>query len=430
MSAREMSLRGFLAAAFGSEERQMTMRTAKGGERVGLLGYGTMRLPTVDGGHANPWGDNSSKAAIDQSAVNAHIDYALEHGVNYFDTSPAYCRGEAETVLGKALGRHPRDRHYIATKLSNFAASQYSAERCREMFERSLTCLQTDYINFYLLHNVGMGGFEAFRRRYIDNGIIPWLFEQKKKGRIRNIGWSYHGDPKAVEWLLQKHDAGEYVWDFAQIQMNYIDWRHAREMNANNLNADYLYGELDRRGIPVVVMEPLLGGRLARHNEAVAAELMPLDPESTPASWALRFCGSYPRVLTVLSGMTFKEHLVENVRTFSPLHPLGPSELTVLERAAQAYLGFGAIPCNSCNYCMPCPYGLDIPGLLTFMNRVRVDRLTEAKVIRREYAKAVPDPRRRADRCIGCERCLGHCPQSIDIPRALDGIAQFMEDLI
>lgn len=425
-----LSRRGLFAAAFAAEPPRMTVRTAKHGEKVGLLGYGTMRLPTVDGGHANPWGDNSSKAAIDQEAVNAHIDYALEHGVNYFDTSPAYCRGEAEAVLGKALARHPRDRYYIATKLSNFAASQYSAEKCRALFENSLKTLQTDYIDFYLLHSVGNGGMETFKKRYVENGIIPWVFEQKRKGRIRNVGWSYHGDPKTVEWLLEKHDSGEYVWDFVQIQMNYVDWRHAKDVKEINVNAEYLYKELERRGIPGVIMEPLLGGRLARHNDAIAAELTPLDPTATPASWALRFCGSFPNVLTVLSGMTFKEHLVENINTFSPLKPLSASDFAALERAAQAYLGFGAIPCNYCNYCMPCPYGLDIPGLLTFMNRVRLERLTEPKAARRAYAKAIPDPRRRADRCIGCGRCLGHCPQSIDIPKAMDGIAQFMEDLV
>ena len=258
--------------------------------------------------------------------------------------------------------------------------------------------------------------------------MIPWLVEQKRRGRIRNLGWSYHGDPETVDWLLERHDKGEYRWDFVQIQMNYVDWRHAQEVNKRNLDAEYLYRELARRDIPVVVMEPLLGGRLARHNDALASELTPLDPEATLASWALRFCGSFPKVLTVLSGMTFKEHLEENIATLSPLKPLTKRELLALERAACAYLGSGAIPCNSCDYCMPCPYGLDIPALLTFMNRVRAEKLTDPKAIRRAYAAAVPDPRRRADRCIGCRRCVPHCPQQIDIPTVLDGIAAFVED--
>jgi predicted aldo/keto reductase-like oxidoreductase len=425
-----VSLRQLFAAALAAPATAggMTVRTARHGEKVGLLGYGCMRLPTVDGGHANPWGEKSSKTAIDQAMVNAHVDYALAHGVNYFDTSPAYCRGESERVIGTALKRHPRERYFIATKMSNFAASQYSAKASMALFEKSLRELQTDYIDFYLLHSVGNGGMKTFRKRYVDNGMIPWLVEQKRRGRIRNLGWSYHGDPATVDWLLERHDKGDYTWDFVQIQLNYVDWRHAQEVNKRNLNADYLYRELARRDIPVVVMEPLLGGRLARHNDALAGELTPLDPEATLASWALRFCGTFPKVLTVLSGMTFKEHLEENIATFSPLKPLGRRELLALERAATAYLGSGAIPCNLCDYCMPCPYGIDIPGILTFMNRVRSERLTEPREIRRAYAQAVPDPRRRADRCISCRRCVPHCPQQIDIPKVLDGIAAFVED--
>ena len=373
-----VTLRQLFAAAFAGEERppapKVTARTAKHGERVGLLGYGAMRLPTLDGGHANTW-------------------------------------------------------DYIATKLSNFSPSQYSFEASKKLFEDSLRYLKTDHIDFYLLHAVGNGGFETFGKRYIENGILPWLFEQKAKGRIRNLGWSYHGDPKAVEWLLAKHDAGEYVWDFAQIQMNYVDWRHAQEVNKRNLDASYLYGELERRGIPVVIMEPLLGGRLARHNEALSGELARLDPKATQASWAFRFCGTYPGVLTILSGMTHKENIVDNVATLSPLKPLTEAELIGLERAAQAYLGTGAIPCNSCNYCMPCPFGLDIPGAFEFMNRVRDRRMADPREIRREYERAIPDPRRRADRCIGCGRCVSHCPQTIDIPKELDAIAAFMEGL-
>jgi len=189
----------------------------------------------------------------------------------------------------------------------------------------------------------------------------------------------------------------------------------------------WLYNELDRRGINVVIMEPLLGGTLAKHNPAIANELTPLDPEATPASWAFRFCGSYPRVMTILSGMRYLEHIEENVKTLSPLKPLSQAEFIALERAASAYLGCGAIPCTTCNYCMPCPYGLDIPTLLHFMNGIRNDKVTDAQEIRRRYEAAVPDPRRRADRCIGCGKCKSHCPQQIDIPKMLDGIASFVE---
>ena len=430
-----LTLRQLFASAFAADAPTpaMTMRTGRHGERVSLLGYGAMRLPTVDGGNAagrvgKPV-EGASSAAIDQAAVNEHVDYALAHGVNYFDTSPAYCMGASERVMGVALSRHPRGSYYIATKLSNFSPSQYSFEASRQLFEDSLKYLQTDYIDFYLLHAVGNGGFDTFKKRYVDNGIIPWLVEQKAKGRIRNLGWSFHGDVKAVEWLLARHDSGEYQWDFAQIQMNYVDWRHAKEVNTRNVDAEYLYHELESRGIPIVVMEPLLGGRLARHNDALMEEFARLDPAASQASWAFRFCGTYPGVMTMLSGMTYKENLVDNIATLSPLKPLSAEELVALERAAQAYLGTGAIPCNSCDYCMPCPYGLDIPGAFNFMNRVRSARMNDPKEIRREYARAIPDPRRRADRCIGCGRCEAHCPQSIRIPRELDAVAAFMEGL-
>ena len=414
----------------------MTTRTGRHGETVSLLGYGAMRLPTTDGGNATGRPGKStpgaSQAPIDQAAVNAHIDYALAHGVNYFDTSPAYCMGRSERVLGIALKRHPRDRYFIATKMSNFAERQFSFEASKQLFENSLKNLDTDYIDFYLLHSVGNGGLATFRRRYVDNGIIPWLMEQKAKGRIRNIGWSFHGDKAAVDWLLERHDAGEYVWDFAQIQMNYVDWRHAKAVNDRNLDAEYLYGELDRRGIPVVVMEPLLGGRLAKFNYAVSSKLKGMDPDASLASWAFRFCGTYPRVLTVLSGMTYMKHLKDNVATYSPLKPLTQKELDALEVAARLMLQNKTIPCNLCQYCMPCPYGIDIPGVFENWNSACTDdRLPDnpsspkyAADRRRflsDYDRAIPDLR-QAEHCIGCGRCVSHCPQRIDIPERMADI--------
>jgi len=425
------SRRGLFASVLAAQPPPdvVTRRRDGGGQEVGLLGFGAMRLPTVDGGHANPWGENTSPKSIDRKRVDAMIDLLLKHGVNYFDTSPCYCRGESEAVLGASLSRHPRTRYLLSTKLSNFAPQQFSAEASREMFENSLKALRTDFIDYYYLHSIGNGGLETFRKRYVDNGILPWLFEQKAKGRIRRLGFSYHGDPKTLEWVLARHDEGRYRWDMALIQLNYVDWRHAQEVNRKNLNAEYLYEELTRRGIAVTVMEPLLGGRLARHNDAVMSVLAPLDPEATPAKWAFRFAGSKPNVLTVLSGVTYLEHATENVATFAPLKPLAKAEELALERAAEAYLGYGAIPCTGCDYCMPCPYGLDIPGLFAFMNEVRTAKLDDPRRIRELCAARVPDPRRRADRCIGCGCCTSHCPQMIDIPKAMDSIAAFLEDL-
>ena len=408
----------------GDAAGAMTVRTGRHGEKVSLLGYGAMRLPTKDGKHANGWAAGSSQAAIDQEAVNAHVDYALEHGLNYFDTSPVYCRGESERVMGIALSRHPREKYFVATKLSNFNERFWPLEKSREMFETSLRSLRTDYIDFYLLHAIGNGGFSTFSKRYIENGALDWLVEQRAAGRIRNLGFSYHGDARAFEWCIEHHD--KYKWDFCQIQMNYVDWRHAKEVNDRNLNAEYLYGTLAERDIPAVIMEPLLGGRLAKFNYAVASKLKGMDPDASMASWAFRFCGTYPKVLTILSGMTYMQHLEANVATLSPLKPLDRKQLDTLEVAAQLMLQNKTIPCNLCQYCMPCPYGIDIPGVFDCWNtactedRLPDDASSAAYAANRrrflaDYDRAMPDLR-QAEHCIGCGRCVSHCPQRIDIP--------------
>ena len=297
----------------------MTMRSDAHGEKVSLLGFGMMRLPTMDGKHANMH-HGGSKAPIDREEVFAQVDYALDQGVNYFDTSPAYCRGESEGITGDALSRHPRERYRIATKLSNFAPATHPIEKSKEMYERSRKLLRTDVIDYYLLHAVGMGGLANFKKRYVDNGAIEFCLKERDAGRIRNLGFSFHGDKLAWEWLMERHD--RYHWDFVQIQMNYVDWRHAYETNKRNQDASFLYEECAKRDIPVVVMEPLLGGRLARFNYTLAEKLVPLDPEASLAKWALRFAGHFPKVMTVLSGMTYREHIEENCAIYSPLKPL------------------------------------------------------------------------------------------------------------
>jgi len=402
----------------------MTNRYTLDGKKVSLLGYGAMRLPSGDGGHANNYGLDVSKKSVDQEHFNRQVRHMLEHGVNYFDTSPVYTSGESEGALGTALkaSGYNREDYIIATKLSNFVPTKWTLSACKEMFENSLRLLQTDYIDNYLLHSVGSAaGFGGFQKRYVDNGAIDWCCELRAQRRIRNLGFSFHGDYKAFEWCLEHHD--KYKWDFCQIQLNYIDWHHAKEVNPRNVNAETLYNALRAKNIPVVVMEPLLGGRLARYNWALANELAPLDPEATLASWALRFCGTFEGVLTVLSGMTFDEHIDENIRLFSPLKPLTKEEMAALERAANAYLSCDSIPCNSCDYCMPCPYGLDIPGIFTFRNECLTKlEIRNSRKLLKAYAKAIPEELRRADHCTGCGRCVSHCPQMINIPKEMAAI--------
>ena len=268
---------------------QMTYRVnPKTGDKISILGFGMMRLPSVGGRSAREGNEE-----IDQEMVNRMVDYALEHGVNYFDTSPAYCRGLSERSTGIALSRHPRDSYFVATKLSNFAPSTQTREASIAMYENSMKELQVDYIDYMLLHSVGGGkdSMAEFEERYVNNGILDFLLEEREAGRIRNLGFSYHGDVKIFDYLISRHD--EYKWDFVQIQMNYLDWRYAKQINPRNTDAEYLYNQLAERHIPVVIMEPLLGGRLSNVPDNIVAHLKQREPERSVASWAFRFAGTY-----------------------------------------------------------------------------------------------------------------------------------------
>lgn len=409
----------------------MTYRTnPTTGDRVSILGYGCMRWPTVP----SPDGKGD---LIDQEAVNRLVDYAIAHGANYFDTSPVYVQGWSEKATGIALKRHPRDRFLIATKLSNFSPATHSREESLAMYRRSFQDLQVDYIDYYLLHGIGMGGMEALRSRYLDNGMLDFLLKEREAGRIRNLGFSYHGDIEVFDYLLSRQE--ELKWDFVQIQLNYLDWKHAKEVNPRNTDAEYLYGELSKRGIPAVIMEPLLGGRLSNVHDHIVARLKQRRPGDSVASWAFRYAGTPEHVLTVLSGMTYMEHLQDNIRTYSPLVPLTEEETRFLYETADLMMQYPTIPCNDCKYCMPCPYGIDIPAILLHYNKCvnegnvpENSRNESYRKARRAflvgYDRSVPKLR-QANHCIGCNQCSPHCPQAIDIPKEIHRIDGFVEQL-
>ena len=266
--------------------------------------------------------------------------------------------------------------------------------------------------------------------------MLKFLQGERAAGRIRNLGWSFHGSKELFEHMMAMHDSGEAHWDFVQIQMNYVDWRHA---SGRNLNADYLYGELEKRNIPVVIMEPLLGGRLSRLTDHLVARLKEQRPTQSAASWAFRFAGSYPTVLTVLSGMTYMEHLQDNIRTYSPLEELTEAEYALLEETARDLLQYPMVPCTDCQYCMPCPYGLNIPAIFAHYNKCinegNVPKSAQDPDYQRArrafligYDRSVPRLR-QASHCIGCRQCVSHCPQTIDIPQQLHRIDHFVEQL-
>ena len=405
-------------AADNSAEGGMTYRTNPGnGDKVSILGYGCMRWPMIK--------DENDRDIIDQETTNRLVDYAIEHGVNYFDTSPVYLQGQSEQATGIALKRHPRESYFIATKLSNFSNS--SRENSMMMYRKSFENLQTDYIDYYLLHSIS--GMDAFKKRYLDNGMIDFLVEERKAGRIRNLGFSFHGGNEGWDELMALHE--KYHWDFVQIQLNYIDWKHA--------NAEYLQTELDKRGIPSIIMEPLLGGRLSKVPQHIADRLKERNPQGSVASWAFRFAGTPKGVLCVLSGMTYMEHLQDNLKTYSPVVPLNEEELTFLYETADLMKKYPTIPCNDCKYCMPCPYGIDIPAILLHYNKCvnagEVAQSIEDENYRKarraylvSYDRAVPKLR-QADRCIGCNTCVEHCPQRIKIPQELHKISKYIENL-
>ena len=381
---------------------EMTYRTNPGnGDKVSLLGYGCMRWPMTK--------DEEGRDVIDQETVNGLIDYAMEHGV-----------------------RHPRKSYYLATKLSNF--SNWSRENSMLMYRKSFENMETDYFDYYLLHSIGNGGTKMFEERYFDNRMADFLMKEREAGRIRNLGFSFHGTQETFDYALSLHD--KVHWDFVQIQLNYVDWKHA---SGRNVNADYLYSELEKRGIPAVIMEPLLGGRLSKVPQHVADRLLERNPDGSVASWAFRFAGTPAGVLTVLSGMTYMEHLIDNVKTYSPLVPLNQEELDFLEETAQLMMTYPTVPCNDCKYCMPCPYGIDIPAILLHYNKCvnegNVANSRESENYRKarraylvSYDRAVP-ALRQADHCTGCSQCNEHCPQSIDIPRELHKIDKYIENL-
>lgn len=406
---------------------KMTYRSfpGLGNDKVSLLGYGCMRWPTLP----NPDGEGN---VIDQDAVNELVDYAIAHGVNYFDTSPVYVQGWSERATGNALKRHPRSSFYISTKLSNFSDS--SRENSLAMYHQSFKELQVDYIDYYLLHSIGGGGMENFRKRYVDNGMLDFLMEERKAGRIRHLGWSFHGSKEVFDEMLSLHE--KYHWDFVLIQLNYIDWHIAK---GSGIDAKYLYEALAQRNIPVQIMEPLLGGRLSTVPDNVVAMLKEKAPERSVASWAFRFAGSHPGVMTVLSGMTYQEHLEDNIRSYAPLVPLTEEENEMLYRAARLMEQYPTIPCNYCAYCMPCPYGIDIPTIFKYYNKcINEDNVPTSRMdanyqkMRRQflvgYDRAV-EKLRQANHCIGCSKCMSHCPQEINIPKEIRHIDHFVEQL-
>ena len=366
-------------------------------KRLGLLGFGTMRLPT----HAD--------GSIDEAQVAEMAAYALEHGVNYFDTAYPYHGGESERVIGRVLSKYPRDSWYLATKYPGHQISSTGYDPA-EIFEEQLQKCGVEYFDFYLLHNV----YEKSMEVYLDPkwGIIDYFKEQKRLGRIKHLGFSCHAETKGLKEFL---DACGEDMEFCQIQLNYLDWTLQ--------DAKGKYDLLTERGIPVWVMEPVRGGRLASLSDAEEAKLKALRPEDSVASWGFRFLQALPNVKMVLSGMSSMEQMVDNVKTFSEDKPLTAEETALLLNIAEGMKD--SIPCTACRYCCDgCPAGLDIPGLISTYNELRFSPAVNV-AMRIEF---MPEDK-KPTACIGCGQCTRMCPQNIDVPGALKDFAEKLSKL-
>ena len=408
--------------ADGVGENRMTYRQQQGsGEQISLLGFGMMRLPN------------------NQEEVNQLVDYAIEHGVNYFDTAPMYMGGQSEVITGNALSRHPRDKFFVATKMSNQNRRLWSFSESKRMYEQSFERLKVDHIDYYLLHSIGNGGMDTLNQRFFDNGLLEFLLKEREAGRIKHLGFSYHGDIRPFDYLLENND--KFHWDFVQIQMNFLDWRHASLNKGGwkvDADAEYLYNKCEKTGVQCVIMEPLRGGSFGRMASELTDRLQTVRPNDSTARWAFRWVGSYPNVLTTLSGMNRMDHLQENVATFSPLEKCSEAENALLAEIADSMMGYPTIPCTTCAYCMPCPYGVDIPGNFAYYNEAvnnhilplpekeAADYAARKQQFTDGLAKALPKTDSWARSCTDCEECLAKCPQQIRIPNQMARIVELL----
>lgn len=357
------------------------------------LGFGTMRLPVVNGVATD----------IDEKQVDDMIDYAISHGINYFDTAHPYHGGMSEKVIGKSLSRYPRESYYLASKYpGHIIRGSYNPA---EIFEEQLQKCGVDYFDFYLLHNVYENSIQVYQDPQW--GILDYFLEQKRLGRIKHLGFSTHGRPDTIQSFLDY--CGDQM-EFCQIQLNYLDWtlQEAKEK----------YELLTERGIPVWVMEPVRGGRLAQLSETEAARLQALRPDETNPAWAFRFLQDLPNVKMILSGMSNMAQMVENVETFQQEKPLTEAERATLLEIAEGMKN--SVPCTACRYCCDgCPQGLDIPVLISAYNEIRFSPSLNVPML----LDALPEDKRPAA-CIACGKCAKVCPQSIDIPGAMKGLVE------
>ena len=370
------------------EKRKME----KLGVEASLLGFGCMRFPvTADG-------------AIDEPLAEKMLDRALAAGVNYFDTAYMYHSHASESFVGRAMAKHDRKSFYLATKLP--CGQVEKLEDVERIFQEQLDKLQTDYIDFYLMHGIGRERFNNMRKL----GVIEKLEEMKAQGRIRYLGFSFHDSYEAFEEILCYRD-----WDFCQIQLNYMDVNEQAGLKGYRL--------AEERQVPLIIMEPVKGGSLAAFAEDITGKFRALDPEASIASYALRWVGSLPNVKVILSGMSTMEQLEDNLKTFDSFRPLDPEERETIEEVVALINSRVKNGCTGCRYCMPCPAGVDIPGNFRAWNTYHMYQ--NYNMVKGRWEKGIGEEK-QAKNCVKCGKCEAACPQKLNIR---EDLVKVQEDL-
>ena len=354
---------------------------------LSCLGMGNMRLPTRPDLEGNP---------IDRESAGNIIDYAMKSGVNYYDTAYVYNSGDSEKFLGETITKYPRESYYLATKFHIVSNPDYKA-----VFEEQLKRLNTDYIDFYLVHDI----VNDTARQYIDSGCIEYFNELKKQGKIRYLGFSNHSSPETLKNFIKQNN-----WDFVQLQLNYYDWEYG--------TAKEEYEAVKESGLPVIVMEPVRGGKLAGLTDEANKLLKDAHPDWSIASWAFRWLRTLSNVQVVLSGMSNMEQIIDNINTFSDESSFTEADTELLFKARELFKDQIQVPCTSCRYCCDdCPKKIDIPGVLSVYNDYKLNGNWALDRLKKSENAGPKD-------CIGCKKCIAHCPQSIDIPNIMSELKE------
>ena len=363
------------------------------GIETSLLGFGCMRFPVT------------AEGKIDEPEAVRMLDKAIGAGVNYIDTAYPYHNGDSEPFVGRALKKYDRHAFYLATKLPCWNVT--NREDAERIFEEQLKRLQTDYIDFYLMHAMGRDSF----RKMADLGVVEYLEQLKADGRIRYLGFSFHDSYEAFEEILCYRD-----WDFCQIQLNYMDTETQAGFRGYRLT--------EERNVPLIIMEPVKGGSLAAFAEDITGKFRALDPEASTASYALRWVGSLPNVKVILSGMSTMGQVEDNLKTFSPFRPLSDGEAKTIDDIVALIRGRVKNGCTACRYCMPCPAGVDIPGNFRVWNTYHMYQ--NYNMVKNSWENDLGEEK-QAKNCIRCGKCEKACPQKLQIREDLEKVQADLE---